>query len=525
MRSSKVIDKPTVSPLRSHRARPRRPIPGGAPPAKEVPAIQVGFDQEAVADAGIAALAACPELFTYDGHLVTLVPIPSPGAIPSASEPALRIDRLPAPRLRELLSRSAQWLVPNADGSSESTPSHVPQWVVPAIASRRQWPGLRPLTALITSPVLRPDGTLFAAPGYDPTTGLYLTPRMRLPAVLEQPTLADAQAAVDVLLAKVRHIPFAAPVDRAAWLALVLTPPSRFAVGASAPLSIIEDGGSSRWSEELIADLAALMGAVPPAVVDADDLLSALRRRLEAIRASGEPAVRITNGSTRTAVAWRRIHEELQRARAMVGLAWVASTTRSARDTELAKHALVVRCEEAPGSRQGPDEPVDDASPERLLVAALTVLRAYQVAGRPDQGLPRWPGFEQWSAVVRSAVVWSGLPDPVSSAPSMPRPISPTAATIADLLVGWSELAQEFPGGCSARQALDTLERAPAEAYPRLRQALEVLAPGPLGDRGTADRLGRSLTRFRDEQHEGRAIVRVGSGNQGNRWAVRSGSR
>ncbi|MBK6533996.1 MAG: hypothetical protein IPF99_31805 [Deltaproteobacteria bacterium] len=483
-----------------------------------IPEIVVGFDEEAVANAGIAALAACSELFTHGGQLVTLVPVPDLGAALPGATPALQIERLPTPRLRELLSRSARWLVPRSDDPAESALSHVPSWAVSGIAARREWPGLRPLTALVKAPVLRPDGTVLESPGYDPVTGLYLAPHAPHPRVPEHPTQADARAAAEVLLASVRHIPFATPVDRAAWLAMALTTPARFAVGAASPLCIIEDGGKSWWAEEVIADLAVVVGAAPLAVVDVDDLLPSPRRPFDALRATGEPVARITNGA---AMGWRRIHEALLRARATVGVVWFGAARRSMRDVELTRQALTVRCEGGEGD--GHDHAArDEADPGTLLVAALTILRAYQAAGCPDLRLPRWPGFERWSQVVRGAVVWSGLPDPISSFTAEPALTSATDATVADLVVGWSELMPEFPGGCSTRQALDALNRAPPEAYPRLRRAVAVFASGPLNERSTADRIGRCLTRYRDEQHEGWALVLAGSGNQGNRWAVRS---
>ena len=40
------------------------------------------------------------------------------------------------------------------------------------------------------------------------------------------------------------------------------------------------------------------------------------------------------------------------------------------------------------------------------------MLRAYHVAGRADQKLPSCGSFEQWSRLVRSAVVWTGMKDP-----------------------------------------------------------------------------------------------------------------
>jgi len=47
-----------------------------------------------------------------------------------------------------------------------------------------------------------------------------------------------------------------------------------------------------------------------------------------------------------------------------------------------------------------------------LVSAGLTVLRAYHVAGRPDQGLPVFGRFEDWSNLVRSPLVWCGREDP-----------------------------------------------------------------------------------------------------------------
>ena len=48
----------------------------------------------------------------------------------------------------------------------------------------------------------------------------------------------------------------------------------------------------------------------------------------------------------------------------------------------------------------------------RLVAAALTVLRAYHVAGRPSHGEPAMGSFEAWDAIVRGAVVWSYGTDP-----------------------------------------------------------------------------------------------------------------
>ena len=47
-----------------------------------------------------------------------------------------------------------------------------------------------------------------------------------------------------------------------------------------------------------------------------------------------------------------------------------------------------------------------------MIAAALTILRAYHVDGRPRQQLKPWGGFDDWSASIREPLVWLGLADP-----------------------------------------------------------------------------------------------------------------
>jgi putative DNA primase/helicase len=51
----------------------------------------------------------------------------------------------------------------------------------------------------------------------------------------------------------------------------------------------------------------------------------------------------------------------------------------------------------------------------RYIAAALTVVRAYLAAGAPSQNLVPFASFESWSDTVRSALVWLGEADPVTS--------------------------------------------------------------------------------------------------------------
>jgi len=57
-------------------------------------------------------------------------------------------------------------------------------------------------------------------------------------------------------------------------------------------------------------------------------------------------------------------------------------------------------------------DPIDVVRGDRAkyVVAALTVLRAYHVAGRPEQGTIPLGSFEVWSRRVRDALIWLGEP-------------------------------------------------------------------------------------------------------------------
>src|SRR5262249_39539110 len=51
----------------------------------------------------------------------------------------------------------------------------------------------------------------------------------------------------------------------------------------------------------------------------------------------------------------------------------------------------------------------------KLVAAALTMMRAYIVAGCPSQDIKPYGGFEEWSTMVRAPLVWLGCDDPCAS--------------------------------------------------------------------------------------------------------------
>ena len=129
------------------------------------------------------------------------------------------------------------------------------------------------------------------------------------------------------------------------------------------------------------------------------------------------------------------------------------------------------------------------------MVAALTVLRAYHVAGRPKQASPLG-SFAEWSSTVRDALLWLGEADATETM-SVAREMDPQLDALTSLLVQWREVL-----GQAAYTSLEIVARAyeatalegggSALVHADLREALMVVAGD--GRVVTTRRLGRWLT-------------------------------
>ncbi|WP_371670002.1 bifunctional DNA primase/polymerase [Streptomyces sp. NBC_00289] len=137
------------------------------------------------------------------------------------------VKQLGADNLRAYLADQVTTYQVVKDPFTEGT-KEVRELVMPktcsTILGRRDWP-LLPLRGIVTSPVVRPDGTLIQAPGYDRATGLYLHPRIPLRRLAPQVTAESVERAKDIILNQMlADFPFVDDSDRAHFLGALLTP-------------------------------------------------------------------------------------------------------------------------------------------------------------------------------------------------------------------------------------------------------------------------------------------------------------
>jgi hypothetical protein len=128
----------------------------------------------------------------------------------------------------------------------------------------RNWPGLPVLNGIIGSPVLRPDGTLLTAQGYDEATGLYLASRVDLPQIPVHPDAKLVAWARDTVLGKLlADFPWASPADKANYLAMLVTQViRRWLRGAPVPLAMITATEASSGKTLLATIPGTLFGYV-----------------------------------------------------------------------------------------------------------------------------------------------------------------------------------------------------------------------------------------------------------------------
>ena len=157
-------------------------------------------------------------------------------------------------------------------------------------------------------------------------------------------------------------------------------------------------------------------------------------------------------------------------------------------------------------------DPVLRAMRDRpLYVAAiLTILRAFHVASRPKQEHNPFGSFEDWSALVRDALMWLGEPDPCITQEAI-RLQDPKRRNLAAVLHEWHAVLGD--GEVMAARVVEIVEQRDEGqrdlVYPDFREALYVIA----GERGAINsvklgnwlrsRKGKTIDRLRFEQGDG----------------------
>jgi hypothetical protein len=308
------------------------------------------------------------------------------------------------------------------------------QLVRMVLAGERQWTFPR-VSGIITTPTLRADGSLFATPGYDPQSGLYLLPTLQLSPIPEHPTKEQARAALDMLIDLLSEFPFAKPsnrsvsIDRSVALSGLLTAHVRGSL-PTAPVILVR-ADTPGTGKSYLVDLFAMLstGRLCPVITSSKNA-EETEKRLGAVLLGGTNIVSLDNvmhdlaGELLCQLSERpvikvRILGRSEMPECESHTAVFATGNNVAFKGDMVRRGLVCNLEaltERPELREFKKDALDHAASHRgaYVAAVLTIIRAYLEAGAPRVCGPLG-SYAAWSRMVRSPLVWLGEPDPIAS--------------------------------------------------------------------------------------------------------------
>jgi phage/plasmid primase-like uncharacterized protein len=403
--------------------------------------------------------------------------------------------------MRDLLCRSADWVKYNAR-KKENLVADPPYDVAQVILHRHGEWQFPTVAGVITTPTMRPDGSLLLEEGYDKTTRLILMHPPEMPEIPEKPTYDDAKNALALLDGLLDEFPFADAASRSVGLSTLMTPVVRGAFPVT-PMHVTSAPTAGSGKSFLLDVAAATAIGQPCPVMSAGESEAETEKRLGAALLAGQPIISIDNvngdlgGDALCQIIERPIVEirvlgksEHVRVEARSTIFATGNNIRMVGD--MVRRVLRCRLDsnlERPELRQFRRNPVKAVLSERgkYIAAALTVVRAYVVAGRPDTA-PRLASFEGWSDLVRSALIWLGKADPVDTMKAA-REEDPQLQTMSAVFsalrdaIGVSAdrtVAKMIELACSRFPDYDdqgvTLDRAGEWKHPQLHDALMSVA-------------------------------------------------
>jgi putative DNA primase/helicase len=205
------------------------------------------------------------------------------------------LDRLDETALIDRIARVSTWGNYNQEG--EWVPM-APSSDAAAFLLRRagEW-RLLPIDGLLTPPTIRPDGTIFSAPSYDPETRLYmkLPEGFLMPDVPDVPTRADAETALKLLKDLLVKFPFVTDTDWSVALSMLIT--AMVSCARPAPLHLM-NAPTPGTGKSMLVDVAAAIatGQQCPVSSAAEDDAETEKRLVGAV-IDGYPIISIDNVS------------------------------------------------------------------------------------------------------------------------------------------------------------------------------------------------------------------------------------
>lgn len=412
------------------------------------------------------------------------------------------IVQLTHPDLVHKMAKSAYWEKWNAKAKRMVPCNPNNQVASIVLASVGNWGEIPSLAGIAESPIIRADGSIHDAAGYDTQSTLYHEGRAPEIVVPEFPTPQEALAALEVVNMPFAEFPFVdARLDMSVVLSYMLTMVVRAQVGL-APLHGF--GATTPGSGKgLIVECCNLIvrgrdaSIMPP--VAGTYAEEETRKRITAVLLQGVNSVLLDNWTTpvggdsmntlMTSTEWSdRVLGASKTVSLSSKVTWAASGNNLAVRGDMVRRSLLCQMDpqvERPEQRTFKNQNlvawVIQNRPV-LLSALYTILRAYRQAGNPQvEGTPLGR-FEPWWHAVSAPLIWLGLPDPCETQKRLRRvdPETENLTAVVEAIYGCfgtkSVTIKQMRDGIYNKPSFVPLHE--PDPWEDLQEALQEIAPG-----------------------------------------------
>lgn len=313
----------------------------------------------------------------------------------------------------------------------EENPAKPPHDVARDILSLPEWE-FPNLFGVVSVPVLRKDGSVLTSSGYDEASGLYFSPAAGLdvPEIKAEPTKEDAIQAAQFLLTEVLgDFPYVDQASRANALAALLTPIVRPAIDGCTPLFLFDKpvpGSGATLQAEIIANIVTGEAAKLKKQSSNDE---EMRKQITTWLIPGPQIIVIDNVDTHicapslsSALTCRFWDDRILRHSKQVSLpnlsSWYATGNNIQLGGDIPRRCCLIRID-ARVAKPWERDTSKFRHPDiikwirynrgEILAKALTLARAWYVAGKPRGSAKSLGGFESWSEMLSGMLEYAGV--------------------------------------------------------------------------------------------------------------------
>lgn len=282
---------------------------------------------------------------------------------------------------------------------------------------------------VVRTPVLRADGTILDRAGYDAQSGLIFSPGADFPPIPEQPTTADVERARAIIRTPFAEFPFVSSADEAAAIACLFEQFLRPAILGPRPLYIFDAPARGQGTGKTLVPKICqtiVTGEDPIVHTLSDNSVEAEKQVVSYLR-QGLPLIILDNLTTTVRhVVLQQIATTTRYAARLLGgnespvlaqvATWALTLNGAATNRDMARRT-VLSSQDAGSSEAWQrrdfvlENVIEWARVRRtsIIVAILTLARAWAVAGRPKDPKVHRGSYEQWCHVVGGVLAFAGI--------------------------------------------------------------------------------------------------------------------